>query len=196
MSVSSVPHERGGPLLTQTVPGNLSWNTNDDTLRNVFSQYGNVLDSIVMRDRETGRSRGFGFVTYATQDEATGAIATANGIDLDGRQIKVNLANARGSGGAGGPGGPGAMYPPQPGFGGGYPGFPGSGYGGGGGKFPSMLSSIWANDGAAPYGGAGFGGYQPPQGNAGFGGFNQGPAGYGAPPNQFPPNQGGYPGQY
>ncbi|CAE6467507.1 unnamed protein product [Rhizoctonia solani] len=176
--------------------GNLSWNTNDDTLRNVFSQYGNVLDSIVMRDRETGRSRGFGFVTYATQDEATGAIATANGIDLDGRQIKVNLANARGSGGAGGPGGPGAMYPPQPGFGGGYPGFPGSGYGGGGGKFPSMLSSIWANDGAAPYGGAGFGGYQPPQGNAGFGGFNQGPAGYGAPPNQFPPNQGGYPGQY
>ncbi|QRW24169.1 RNA recognition motif protein [Rhizoctonia solani] len=162
--------------------GNLSWNTNDDTLRNVFSQYGNVLDvrrssdpadhilthifveyrHARPRDRSFPRIR---LCDLATQDEATGAIATANGIDLDGRQIKVNLANARGSGGAGGPGGPGAMYPPQPGFG-------------------------------APYGGAGFGGYQPPQGNAGFGGFNQGPAGYGAPPNQFPPNQGGYPGQY
>ncbi|CCO33805.1 31 kDa ribonucleoprotein, chloroplastic AltName: Full=CP-RBP31 [Rhizoctonia solani AG-1 IB] len=164
--------------------GNLSWNTNDDTLRNVFSQYGNVLDSIVMRDRETGRSRGFGFVTYATQEEASGAINTANGIDLDGRQIKVNLANARGTGGAGGPGGPGGMYPPQSGFGGGYPGFPGGGYPSGGGN------------GAAPYGG-GFAGYQPPQGNAGgFGGFNPGPGGYGAPPNQFPPNQGGYPGQF
>ncbi|KAG8760487.1 hypothetical protein FRC11_000333 [Ceratobasidium sp. 423] len=158
--------------------GNLSWNTNDDTLRNVFSQYGNVLDSIVMRDRETGRSRGFGFVTYATQEEASGAIATANGIDLDGRQIKVNLANARGSGGTA-PGGPG-MYAPQSGFGGGYGGFPAAGY---------------PPPGGAPYGG-GFGGYQPapPQGNAGgFGGFNQGPTGYGAPPTQFPPAQGGYP---
>ncbi|KAH7335951.1 hypothetical protein B0J17DRAFT_668467 [Rhizoctonia solani] len=163
--------------------GNLSWNTNDDTLRNVFSQYGNVLDSIVMRDRETGRSRGFGFVTYATQEEATGAIATANGIDLDGRQIKVNLANARGSAGPGmaaaGPG-PG-MYPPQ-GFGG-YGGFPAAG------GFPPGAQSV-------PYGG-GFGGFQPPQPQgsaAGFpGGFNQGPGGYGAPPNQFP-NQGGYPG--
>ncbi|CAE6474210.1 unnamed protein product [Rhizoctonia solani] len=176
--------------------GNLSWNTNDDTLRNVFSQYGNVLDSIVMRDRETGRSRGFGFVTYGSQEEATGAITTANGIDIDGRQIKVNLANARGSGG-GGPGGPGGMYPPQPGFGAPYPGFPTGGYGSGGGKSPFIpLSSVWANDGTAPYGG-GFGGYQPPQGNAGgFGGFNPGPPGYGAPPNQFPPNQGGYPGQF
>ncbi|CAE6412547.1 unnamed protein product [Rhizoctonia solani] len=157
--------------------GNLSWNTNDDTLRNVFSQYGNVLDSIVMRDRETGRSRGFGFVTYATQEEASGAIATGNGIDLDGRQIKVNLANARGSGAA--PPGASGMYPPQGGFGGAYGGFPAAG------GYPS---------GGAPYGG-GFGGYQqPPQGNpGGFGGFNQGPGGYGAPPTQFPPSQ-GYPG--
>jgi RNA recognition motif-containing protein len=117
-----------------------------------------------MRDRETGRSRGFGFVTYATQEEASGAINTyvshtppsptrgsfpfsfrssANGIDLDGRQIKVNLANARGTGGAGGPGGPGGMYPPQSGFGGGYPGFPGGGYPSGGGKYtPSSHTLI------------------------------------------------------
>ncbi|KAJ1305799.1 hypothetical protein OPQ81_010529 [Rhizoctonia solani] len=115
--------------------GNLSWNTNDETLRNTFSQYGNVLDSIVMRDRETGRSRGFGFVTYATEHEATLAISTANGTELDGRQIKVNLANARGASG-GAPGGS-VMYP-QPGFGGGYGGFPPAG------GYPS---------GAAPYGG-------------------------------------------
>ncbi|KAG8744441.1 hypothetical protein FRC10_010111 [Ceratobasidium sp. 414] len=128
--------------------GNLSWNTNDDTLR----QYGAVLDSIVMRDRETGRSRGFGFVTYGTEQEAAGAIQTANDQELDGRRIKVNLANARGSGGPVG----GNAYGAQPGYaagmGGGFPVFP-AGYGGG-----------------APYGG-GFGGYQPPQGGAGgFGG--------------------------
>ncbi|KDN46421.1 hypothetical protein RSAG8_04365, partial [Rhizoctonia solani AG-8 WAC10335] len=59
--------------------GNLSWNTNDETLRNVFSQYGHVLDSIVMRDRETGRSRGFGFVTYATQEKASGRLLLPTG---------------------------------------------------------------------------------------------------------------------
>ena len=154
--------------------GNLSWNTNDDTLRQVFSQYGNVLDSIVMRDRETGRSRGFGFVTYATEQEASGAINTANGAEIDGRQIKVNLANARGNGG-GGPGGPGG-YPPQGGFppqmGGGY-GFPAGGYGG-----------------AAPYGGGFGGGFPPQQGTPG--GFGAGFPQPGFPPaGQYPPNQGG-----
>ncbi|KEP47365.1 RNA recognition motif 1 in RNA-binding protein 28 (RBM28)-like protein [Rhizoctonia solani 123E] len=182
--------------------GNLSWNTNDDTLRNVFSQYGNVLDSIVMRDRETGRSRGFGFVTYGTQEEATGAINTANGFELDGRQIKVNLANARGASGPGNSA-PG-MYAPQPGFGG-YGGFP----------VPAPTGFPSGAPPGGPYGG-GFGGYQPQQGNAGgFGGafwlesatrpvgliripgFNQqGPGGYGVPPTQFPPSQGGYPGGY
>jgi cold-inducible RNA-binding protein len=60
-----------------------------------------------MRDRETGRSRGFGFVTYATQEEADHAIASMNDQDLDGRRIKVNLANPRPSGGGGGGGGGG-----------------------------------------------------------------------------------------
>ncbi|KAG8714610.1 hypothetical protein FRC08_011685 [Ceratobasidium sp. 394] len=105
--------------------GNLSWNTNDDTLRQVFSQYGTVLDSIVMRDRETGRSRGFGFVTYGSQEEASGAIATANDQELDGRRIKVNLANARGTGGGGG----GGAYGGQGAYGGGMAG--GGGYPGG-----------------------------------------------------------------
>ncbi|KAJ7028993.1 hypothetical protein C8F04DRAFT_1188095 [Mycena alexandri] len=74
---------------------NLSWNTTDDTLRNVFSEFGQVLDSIVMRDRNTGRSRGFGFVTFGSAAEADIAINGLNEKDLDGRRIKVNIANAR-----------------------------------------------------------------------------------------------------
>ncbi|QRV96622.1 RNA recognition motif protein [Ceratobasidium sp. AG-Ba] len=176
-------YQQGGYQQGYGQQGNLSWNTNDDTLRQVFSQYGNVLDSIVMRDRETGRSRGFGFVTYASEGEASGAIQTANNIELDGRQIKVNLANARGSGGGGG--GQGAQFS---GMQGGYGGQMGGGFPGGG--FPGGYGGQ-----APPYGG-GFGGYQAPPGNApGFGGFNP-QGGYGGAPGQFPPNQGGGYGGY
>ncbi|QRV78621.1 RNA recognition motif protein [Ceratobasidium sp. AG-Ba] len=104
--------------------GNLSWNTNDDKLHNAFSEYGQVIDSIVMKDRETGRSRGFGFVTFSTDEEAQAAIGGLNEQDLDGRRIRVNLANARGGGGGGGGGG---------GYGGGGGGYGGGGYGGSGG---------------------------------------------------------------
>lgn len=58
-----------------------------------------------MRDRETGRSRGFGFVTFGSEQEAEGAISGLNDQELDGRRIKVNFANARPSGGGGGGGG-------------------------------------------------------------------------------------------
>lgn len=71
-----------------------------------------------MRDRDTGRSRGFGFVTYGSTDEASAAIAALNEQELDGRRVKVNLANARGGGGGGGSFG----GPPAGGYGGGYGG--------------------------------------------------------------------------
>ncbi|CAE6405710.1 unnamed protein product [Rhizoctonia solani] len=63
--------------------GNLSWNTTDDTLRQAFSEYGNVLDSIVMRDRDTGRSRGFGFVTFSNSNEAEAAVNGYAKTDAD-----------------------------------------------------------------------------------------------------------------
>ncbi|KAF8557990.1 RNA-binding domain-containing protein [Imleria badia] len=106
--------------------GNLSWNTTDDSLREVFEKYGTVTDSIVMKDRETGRSRGFGFVTFGSDDHAQAAINDLNEQEVDGRRIRVNLANARPSGGGGGGGGYGG------GGGGGRYGSGGGGYGGGG----------------------------------------------------------------
>lgn len=83
-----------------------------------------------MKDRETGRSRGFGFVTFGSEMDAQAAIDALNEQDLDGRRVRVNLANTRSSGGGGGGyGGGGGGYS---GGGGGYR-VGGSGYGGGGG---------------------------------------------------------------
>jgi cold-inducible RNA-binding protein len=101
--------------------GNLSWNTTDDTLRTTFSEFGEVTDSIIMRDRETGRARGFGFVTFASEEQANAAVDALNEQELDGRRIRVNVANARPAGGSGFGGGRG----------GGYGGGRGGGYGGG-----------------------------------------------------------------
>ncbi|ETW80962.1 hypothetical protein HETIRDRAFT_418898 [Heterobasidion irregulare TC 32-1] len=130
--------------------GNLSWNTTDDTLRQAFSEFGQILDSIVMRDRETGRSRGFGFVTFSTSEEADAAINNLNEQELDGRRIRVNLANAKGSGGGGGGGGYGGGA-----SGGGYGGGgAGGGYGGGRGY------SAGGGQGGYNQGGYGGGGQQ------------------------------------
>ncbi|KAJ7145308.1 hypothetical protein C8R43DRAFT_1108558 [Mycena crocata] len=108
--------------------GNLSWNTTDDVLRQAFSEHGNVTDSICMKDRETGRMRGFGFVTYSSDNEAQNAISKMNETELDGRRLKVNLAGGGYGGGGGGYGGGG---------GGGYGG------GGGGGYDNNGSSSMW-----------------------------------------------------
>lgn len=85
--------------------GSLSWDTTDDGLRNAFATHGEVTDVAVIKDRDTGRSRGFGFVTMADDTEAKAAMAALDGTDLDGRTIKVNEAqdkkprNDRGGGG-------------------------------------------------------------------------------------------------
>ncbi|KAF9998323.1 hypothetical protein BGZ79_008001, partial [Entomortierella chlamydospora] len=111
--------------------GNLSWSSTDSDLHNAFSDYGQVLDSIVMRDRDTGRSRGFGFVTFSNSNEADAAVRGLNEQDLDGRRIKVNLANERPSGG--GVGGYGGGSYGGGGYGSGSYGGEGNGGGGFGG---------------------------------------------------------------
>ncbi len=87
--------------------GGLSWNTDNDGLRQAFEQFGDIEDARVITDRETGRSRGFGFVTFGTSDSAQTAISQMDGTELDGRNIKVNVAEdkPRGGGHRGGGGG-------------------------------------------------------------------------------------------
>jgi RNA recognition motif-containing protein len=75
--------------------GNLNWNTTDKALRRAFSAYGSIVKGSVMKDRETGLSRGFGMVTYSTSAEAEAAIASMNEQEFQGRRIKVNWAYSR-----------------------------------------------------------------------------------------------------
>ncbi len=87
--------------------GGLSWGTDSDGLRTAFEQFGEVTDSAVISDRETGRSRGFGFVTFAQGSDADDAINGMNGKDLDGRNLNVSEARERAPRGGGGGGGGG-----------------------------------------------------------------------------------------
>jgi RNA recognition motif-containing protein len=75
--------------------GNLSFSTTDADLREAFSQFGTVTDSVVIMDRETGRSRGFGFIEISDDNAAREAISGMDGKDLDGRNLKVNEARPR-----------------------------------------------------------------------------------------------------
>lgn len=88
--------------------GNLSFSSTEQTLRDAFGAYGAVVDVHLVSDRMTGQSRGFGFVTMGSRDEAESAIQGMNGTDLDGRALKVNEAEERSTfrgGGAQGGGG-------------------------------------------------------------------------------------------
>jgi RNA recognition motif-containing protein len=76
--------------------GNLSWETTNDGLRKAFSSYGEITEAKVITDRDTGRSRGFGFVTFPRDEDASTAISKMDGTSLDGRAIKVNEAQERG----------------------------------------------------------------------------------------------------
>ena len=75
--------------------GNLSYNTTEDGLRNLFAAYGNVASAKIVMDRETGNSKGFGFIEMGSDEEANAAIAGTNGTEFDGRQIRVNEAMDR-----------------------------------------------------------------------------------------------------
>jgi RNA recognition motif-containing protein len=99
--------------------GSLSWDTTDDNLRQAFGEFGDVTDARVIIDRQTGRSRGFGFVTFAREADAMTAMERMHGTSLDGKTIKVNEARERKPRGGGR--GRGA------GFGSGYRGRPGGG---------------------------------------------------------------------
>jgi len=87
--------------------GNLSFNTTEESLMAAFQEFGEVVEARLMTERETGRSRGFGFVEMATAEAAKKAIEEMNGAVLDGRPLRVNEAEARPERGGGGGGGGG-----------------------------------------------------------------------------------------
>jgi RNA recognition motif-containing protein len=82
-------------VATNIYVGNLSYSTDSNGLRDLFAAYGEVTSAQVIEDRDTGRSRGFGFVEMANDEEAQTAIAEIDGSNLDGRNLKVNVARER-----------------------------------------------------------------------------------------------------
>lgn len=144
--------------------GNLAYSVRDDSLHQAFSEFGTVTSAKVMMDRETGRSKGFGFVEMGSDPEAQAAINGMNGQPLEGRAIVVNEARPREER----PGG----------FGGGRSGGGGGGYGGGGGG--GGYGGGAGGGGRSPYGGGGGGGGRSPYGGGGRsgGGGGGGRGGY------------------
>ncbi len=121
--------------------GNLSWSMTDDDLSNLFSQYGSVTSAKILKEKNTGRSKGFGFVEMEDDEAAKTAIATLNESEVQGRKLIVNESQPRPEGG-----------------GGGYKKSGGGGYGGGG-----------RSSGGGYGGGSGGGGYKK-SGGSGYGG--------------------------
>jgi len=87
-----VPGEGFFSMAKKLYVGNLSYNTTEDGLRTLFSEFGSVASTKIIADRETGNSKGFGFVEMSNDDEAAAAIAGSNGREFDGRQLRVNEA--------------------------------------------------------------------------------------------------------
>src|SRR5690349_9902788 len=137
--------EFGSRMATNIYVGNLPWSTTTDDLYAMFQQYGAVTRAQVITDRETGRSRGFGFVEMPNEAEANAAIAALNNQPMNGRPLTVNVAKPREGGGGGGFGG-----------------------GGGGGRAPRGGGP--RSGGAGGYGGGGGGGYSGGYGGGGGGG--------------------------
>jgi RNA recognition motif-containing protein len=148
----------GSPVGNKLYVGNLAYSVRDESLHQAFSQFGTVTSAKVMMDRDTGRSKGFGFVEMGSDAEAQSAINGMNGQALEGRAIVVNEARPREErpGGFGGGGGGGSR--------GGYGGGGGGGAGGGGGRSP--YGSGGGGGGRGGYGGGGSSG-----GGGGRGGY-------------------------
>ncbi len=152
--------------------GNLSYNVRDDDLQQTFAQFGTVSSAKVMMDRETGRSKGFGFVEMGSDAEAQSAINGMNGQQMDGRALVVNEARPReerpggfGGGGGGSRGGFGGG-----GGGGGFGGGAGRSGGGGGGGYGG-------GGGGRSGGGGGYGGGGGGRSGGGGGGYGGGGGG-------------------
>ena len=123
-------------MSTKIYVGNLPWRATDAPLTEMFAVHGDVIEARIINDRETGRSRGFGFVTMTAGDAAQNAIRALNGTSLEGRALVVNEAREQQGGGGGGGGGGGFRRTGGgggAGGGGGYGGGGNGGYGGGGG---------------------------------------------------------------
>jgi RNA recognition motif. (a.k.a. RRM, RBD, or RNP domain) len=151
--------------------GNLAYSVRDEDLQQAFAQFGTVSSAKVMMDRDTGRSKGFGFVEMGSDAEAQSAINGMNGQALDGRALVVNEARPReerpgGFGGGGRPGGGGGGF-----GGGGRSGGGGGGFGGGGGGYGG------GGGGRSGGGGGGYGGGGGGRSGGGGGGYGSGGGG-------------------
>ncbi|KAI4793684.1 hypothetical protein KUCAC02_032554 [Chaenocephalus aceratus] len=146
--------------------GGLSFDTNEESLASAFSKYGTIEKVDVIRDKETGNSRGFGFVKYDNAEDAKDAMDGMNGTTLDGRSIRVDEAGKGGRPRGGFGGGGGARGGSRGGFGRGRGGGYGGGersYGGGGGQYRSGGGGSGGYSG----GGGGGGGYRENRGQGG-----------------------------
>jgi RNA recognition motif-containing protein len=142
--------------------GNLSYDTTDSELQDLFAQYGTVASAQIIMDRDTGRSKGFGFVEMGSDSEAQAAIAGLSGKPFAGRNLTVNEARPKEERGGGG--------------GGSYGGGGGGGYGGGGGGRRGGSGGGYGGGGGGGYGGGGGGGRRGGSGG-GYGGGGYGGGG-------------------
>ncbi len=128
---------------TRLYVGNLSFNTTETDLQDLFGTVGPVTEVLLMQDRVTGKSRGFAFVTMSTDQDAANAVTQIHGKSVDGRPLTVNEARPREERGGGG--------------GGGYSGGGGGGrsYGGGGGGYSGGVGGVGRCGGGGGYGGGG-----------------------------------------
>ncbi|KAJ8277313.1 hypothetical protein GJAV_G00073860 [Gymnothorax javanicus] len=141
--------------------GGLSFDTNEQSLEDVFSKYGQITEVVVIKDRESQKSRGFGFITFENPEDAKDAMLAMNGKSLDGRQIRVDQAGKSGGGGRSG---------------GGYRGGYSGGRGGGGGYFRGGRGGGGRGGGDRGYGGGRYDG----SGGGGYYSRDRGQGGYGS----------------